>query len=328
MLVGISEAIRLFSAFLRKTYIYLNKFYKYYTPIISNSVSGCAALYSSGLILLSNTYVRMHSNNSIYINNHINKDNYITLPTRSDINNNHKHDKFDEWLAGLIDGDGCFQLSKKGYASLEVVMELRDKHCLYQIKQKFGGSVKLRQGDNHLRYRLHHKKGILNIINAINGLIRNPVRIIQLGKICLKYNIDLKDTQPLTYYSGWFSGFFDADGSIYMNELSGQIFITASQKNRFILDDLVKLYGGQIYVMVKQGAFKWTCFKKNEIISLINDYFNVNPSRSGKLVRLNMVSKYYELRVLHAHKGTPGSVLGKVWKIFKVKWDNVVIKDK
>lgn len=26
--------------------------------------------------------------------------------------------KFNEWLAGLIDGDGCFQLSKKGYASL------------------------------------------------------------------------------------------------------------------------------------------------------------------------------------------------------------------
>ena len=39
--------------------------------------------------------------------------------------------KFNEWLAGLIDGDGCFQLSKKGYASLEITMELRDKHCLF-----------------------------------------------------------------------------------------------------------------------------------------------------------------------------------------------------
>ena len=36
-------------------------------------------------------------------------------------------------------------------------MELRDKHCLYQIKPKYGGSVKWRAGDNHLRYRLHHK---------------------------------------------------------------------------------------------------------------------------------------------------------------------------
>jgi len=81
-------------------------------------------------------------------------------------------------------------------------MELRDKHCLYQIKQKFGGSVKLRAGNNHLRYRLHNKAGLLDLINAVNGLIRNPVRIIQLGKICLNYDISLIDPQPLTYYNG------------------------------------------------------------------------------------------------------------------------------
>jgi hypothetical protein len=52
------------------------------------------------------------------------------------------------------------------------------------------------------------------------------------------------------------SGFFDTDGSIYLNEASGQIFITVTQKNRFILDALIKLYGGTIYPMVKQEAFK------------------------------------------------------------------------
>jgi hypothetical protein len=81
-------------------------------------------------------------------------------------------------------------------------MELRDKHCLYIIKQKFGGSVKLKSGDNHLRYRLHHKTGLFNLIKAVNGLIRNPVRMLQLGKICENYNIDLIHSQPLTYYNG------------------------------------------------------------------------------------------------------------------------------
>jgi len=90
------------------------------------------------------------------------------------------------------------------------------KHCLYLIKQKFGGSVKLKAGDNHLRYRLHHKIGLLNLIKAVNGLIRNPVRMLQLGKICENYNIDLIDPQPLTYYNGWFAGFFDSDGSVYI----------------------------------------------------------------------------------------------------------------
>jgi hypothetical protein len=46
----------------------------------------------------------------------------------------HSH-RFIEWLAGLIDGDGCFLLSKKGYASLEIIMDIRDQHCLYQIKK-------------------------------------------------------------------------------------------------------------------------------------------------------------------------------------------------
>jgi len=235
-----------------------------------------------------------------------------------------KNKVFNEWLAGLIDGDGCFQLSKKGYASLEIVMELRDKHCLYIIKQNFGGSVKLKAGDNHLRYRLHHKTGLLNIIKAVNGLIRNPVRMLQLGKICEKYNIDLIHPQPLTYYNGWFSGFFDSDGSVYMNDKSGQLFITASQKNKFLLDALVELYGGKIYTQAKVGAFKWTCYKKDEVLKLVNDYFKVNPSRSEKRVRLHMVNKFYELRVLHAHNATPNSVLGKSWKNFMIKWDKIV----
>ena len=90
------------------------------------------------------------------------------------------------------------------------------------------------------------------------------------------------------------------------------------------MDALVELYGGTIYAMVKQGAFKWTCFRKNEILSLVNNYFKVNPSRSGKKVRLDMVNKFYELRGQHAHNATPNSVLGKVWKNYAIKWNQVV----
>lgn len=250
---------------------------------------------------------------------------YTTLPDKNNSNQKSvKDDKFNEWLAGIIDGDGCFQLSKKGYACLEIVTQLRDKRCLYLIKQKYGGAVKLYAGDNYLRYRLHHKVGLLNLINGVNGLIRNPIRILQLGKICDKYGLNLKDTQPLTYYNGWLAGFFDTDGSIYLNDKSGQIYITASQKNRFILDALVELYGGQIYTMVKTGSFKWTCFRKKEILSLVNDYFKVNPCRSEKLTRLTMANRFYELRQLHAHTASPNSDLGKAWKHFLVKWNSLI----
>lgn len=95
-----------------------------------------------------------------------------------------------------------FQSLKKDIVALEIVTQLRDKKFLYLIKQKFGGAVKLVSGNNHLRYRLHNKEGLLNLINKVNGLIRNPIRILQLGRICEIYDIELKDPKSLTYYSG------------------------------------------------------------------------------------------------------------------------------
>ena len=80
--------------------------------------------------------------------------------------------------------------------------------------------------------------------------------------------------------------------------------------------------------MAKQGTFKWTCFRKNDIITLTNDYFKVNPCRSEKLVRLSLVDKFFELRRLYAHSAIPNSVLGKTWKNYMVKWNSITAKDK
>lgn len=321
MWVGISEAIRLLPTF-SINQIYWLKLFKYslsflwleyknkstdnYYNLVSSAIcaeaSPCEGLESEPLRLLARE------------------------GSERDKRHKENEERFYEWVAGIIDGDGCFLLSKKGYASLEVVTQLRDKKCLYLIKQKLGGAVKLYSGDNYLRYRLHHKEGLLKLIEKVNGLLQNPTRILQLGKICDKYNIELKDPKPLTYYNGWLAGFFDTDGSIYYNEASGQIFITATQKNRFLLEALVKFYGGTIYPMVKQEAFKWTCFKKKEVLSLVNDYFKVNPCRSKKLVRIHMVNKFFELRKLHAHKATPNSDLGKAWKHYLIEWNSFIDK--
>lgn len=230
-------------------------------------------------------------------------------------------ENFASWLAGLIDGDGCFLLSKKGYASLEIVMEIRDKHCLYQIKEKFGGSIKIKSDVNFLRYRLHHKIGIINIINCVNGYIRNPVRLLQLEIICEKYGVLLKEPVKLTYNSSWLSGFFDADGSIYLNLSSSQVFITASQKTMFILEDLVKLYGGTIYHVSKTNSYKWTVFRKEEIVALC-EYFKLNPCRSAKQRRVNLMKDYFFLRSLKAHLASPESLLTKNWNKFLKKWEN------
>ena len=143
---------------------------------------------------------------------------------------NSKRDlNFKQWLAGLIDGDGSFLLTKKGYASIEITMDIRDERALQTVKNVYGGSIKLRSNANALRYRLHNKEGLLNLIYDVNGYIRNPNRLVQLNKICIKYNINLVWPEKLTQNNGWFSGFFDADGTITINKTNLQLTISASQ---------------------------------------------------------------------------------------------------
>jgi hypothetical protein len=105
-------------------------------------------------------------------------------------------------LAGLIDGDGQFQTTKKGFSIFKIVMGIKDKYTLYELKHKYGGYIKPISGSNSLKYKLQNSKGLLNLIRDVNGLIRNPTRMLQLNRICLKYNINLLEPKPLTYYNG------------------------------------------------------------------------------------------------------------------------------
>jgi hypothetical protein len=105
-------------------------------------------------------------------------------------------------LGGLIDGDGCFQCTKKGFVSFKIIMDINDKKALSEIKHKYGGSIKSMANSNSLKYKLTHSNNLIKLINGINGHIRNPIRMLQLNKLCLKYNIELKEPLTLTYKNG------------------------------------------------------------------------------------------------------------------------------
>ena len=238
------------------------------------------------------------------------------------LSNNDKDLKFKQWLAGLIDGDGCFLLSKKGYASLEITMDIRDERALQAVKNVYGGSIKLRSGVSALRYRLHSKKSLLGLINDVNGLIRNPVRLIQLNYICVNYAIALKYPEKLTLDNGWFSGFFDADGTVTIKSTNWQLSISASQKTSELLTPLVELFGGYVYIdRGGQGSFKWYVTKKEDILNLI-EYFKKYPSRSAKNNRLHLIPKIYEFKAMKAHIAPSESLLAKSWNILINKWKN------
>lgn len=295
-LVGISEAIRLILIFLNLNIISLNSF------IFSCHTSFCCeteTLATEGLlskpfaIYTRTTNILLYTSCCIAIAKHPGQsvvDNTTTDASQSQLN-------FNEWLAGLIDGDGYFLLTKKGYVSCEICMDARDKKALYLILHKYGGSIKSVSGAKAYKYKLRNRKGLLHLINDINGLIRNPIRLLQMNKLCNKYEILIKYPKALTYSNGWLSGFIDSDGSVYLNEKSGQIFISITQKNRFLLEPLVSLYGGRIDILSpKIEAFKYVIYRKNELYSLIDNYFSKYPLKTEKFKRVCLIKQFYDLR--------------------------------
>lgn len=255
-----------------------------------------------------------------FINPQVTKAHSMQLGTSENIRllsiNKNKHFQFHQWLAGLIDGDGCFQLTKKGYASLEITMDIRDSICLYKIKNYYGGSIKIRSGTNSIRYRLHHKEGLLKLINDINGEIRSSNRIMQLIKICTKYNINFIYPKSLTKDNHWLSGFFDADGTITINKSNLQLSISVSQKNTQLLEPLIPLFSGNIYIDRSSNTFKWYLTKEKDIL-ILYEYFKFYPCFSLKKNRLFLIPKFYELKKLKNNLD-----FEKLINHFYNKWDN------
>ena len=230
--------------------------------------------------------------------------------------------KVRQWIAGVIDGDGNFYISKKGYVELSVVMEPRDIACLYKMKQRYGGSVKATSHAKAIRFRLHHMAGIQLVIKDVNGLIQNPVRYAQFKKVCELYNIETISPIPLTYNSAYLSGLFDTDGSVYYNKKSMQVFITVTQKGRELLDILVPIYGGVVRSSNKNAtAFKWTVSKKSDVLSLIDNYFHWNNCVSAKNKKFGLVKHFYYLCSIGALSAPEDSVLGRSFNQFVERWE-------
>jgi hypothetical protein len=179
-------------------------------------------------------------------------------------------------------------------------MDIDDKSALYEIKHKYGGFVKEIGGSNALKYKLLNPKSLINLINDVNGLIRNPTRMLQLNKLCLKLNLKLKEPQPLTYNNGWFSGLIDSDGSIHIDEKSGQLIISVTQKNKYLLEPLQILYGGRIKILTSKDAFIYSIYRKEEVLKLLDVYFKNFPLKSSKSSKLKLIKDFY-LLTEHRH---------------------------
>lgn len=253
--------------------------------------------------------------------------------------------KWNEWLAGIIDGDGYFTIQKNNVAVCEITMPLQDESLLYQIKQKLGGNIKLRSGSRSVRYRLGHKRGMVELTHRVNGLIRNTIRVIQFQKICHHFNMFYIKAKPLIMETGYIAGVFDANGTICMrvtqiskeDSIKAGVFgkiqrlinarnyhqIEISIANKY-LENLVsfqKAFGFGKITNVGKNPYQ-TCIYQiglNDIPKFI-DYTTKYPLRSSKKKRLFLLKTYFELKSLKAYLAAENTPLYQAWVKFCYAW--------
>jgi hypothetical protein len=81
-------------------------------------------------------------------------------------------------------------------------MDARDKKVLYLVQHMYGGTVKQISNALAFKYKLRNRRGLILLINDINGLIRNPIRLLQMNKLCVKFNLELKYPNNLIFNNG------------------------------------------------------------------------------------------------------------------------------
>jgi hypothetical protein len=141
----------------------------------------------------------------------------------------HKNNKhFITYLTGLIEGDGTIiipktERSSKGklnYPSIQIIFHLKDLPLALLIQKILGfGSLQRKKGINAYILYINNQKGILNLVNLLNGNMRTP-KINSLYKLIdWLNNKDLNlnliklplNTIPLEN-DAWFSGMIESDG--------------------------------------------------------------------------------------------------------------------
>jgi len=206
--------------------------------------------------------------------------------------------EFKQWLAGLIDSDGCMYISNKGYISFEITVGNREIQALYKIKKLYGGSITKRLGVNAYRWRLHKKQLNIEFVNAINGFIyMKKQKLVDILKIM---NIEYKQI-PFSKKSAWLSGFFEGDGSVNINKNTYQITLSISQKKKDILLLIQLHFGGNLFYDKSWNGYKWEVSSQSDLENLFL-YFTEFPLKSLKNCDLVSAKRFYRWKLKGFHK--------------------------
>ena len=264
-----------------------------------------------------------------------------------------KSNTWNDWFAGLVDGDGCFYINKKNEISFELTTHIIDSRVLYNVKHTLkGGSVKLRSGSKSIRYRVKKHAIICDIILRLNGKLQNPNRLNQLQKVCQQLNIYYQSPpKRIASDNSYLSGLIDSDGTISISishssqedsqkggTMGKRIRLQNSRGFNQIYLKVTSIHKSNI-VFIQQsykiGAIRQEKVNKSNkspnikyhwILSSAKDfhfiyaYLKKHPLRSVKMHRIRLALLYFHYKKLKYHLKNSETVEYKIWSKFCKSW--------
>lgn len=131
--------------------------------------------------------------------------------------------KFIQWFAGIIDGDGSFDIRREILKSIKIKSHVRDIKILNRIRDKLGcGKIRLDKHKPYAFYIISADYEMKKICEILNGLIR--LKTTNFIKSCEYFNIEFKEANyNIETNSPYFAGLIDSKGKIVYNYSSNRI---------------------------------------------------------------------------------------------------------
>jgi len=262
-------------------------------------------------------------------------------------------EKWNQWFAGVTDGDGTFYINKKEQSiSYEITTHTSDIRILCSIKNTLkSGTIKPRSGSNSVRYRVKNLATIIDIVTRLNGRLYHKGRLNQFKQVCSLLNIPFLPSPPLIDpTNAYLSGLVDSDGTISISTSSsnfpisqklgvqGRILrlthskgknkiyarITSTDSNLIAVISASygfgKIYEEQINVnnKCKQKKYHWTLYSLEDFQTFY-DYLKNNQLKSRKLHRLRLAFFYFKYKELKYHL-RPNNIEFQIWSKFCKSW--------
>lgn len=247
--------------------------------------------------------------------------------------------KFWNWFAGVLDGDGNFDIRKspssthhKVLKQIRIKLHNRDVRIISRIQNYLHvGRVLSAKNKPYSIFVISKKEDMKFVINKINGLIR--LKVPNFKEACDLYNIQyIEPNYTINKYDPYYSGLIDTDGSIVFNYSGNRIecnleFKYNEYSKKLNFDNTIPNSKPYIVTRLKCSngtngkVFKSIAFKFQNVDNMlfIYDYFMYNRLYSDiKFYRVTKIKPFIEIRKYK--NSSLNSIEHNIYSDFIINW--------